>query len=153
MPHPIRTDAGFDKTLAWFSNIFTNEILIGVFNTILLTQIALVLTAILALLAFPFVSFKFSNKFTRAISHMFLVILRSTPEYILAYIFLQMFGPSMLPAALALMLHNGAIIAFLMGQQVNELDLRLDHTKKEKMNYIYMKYYQEFILSFWLFIL
>ena len=137
VPHPIRTNAGLDKTIDWFSNIFTNEILVGVFNTILLTQIALVLTAILAILAFPLISFKFTNKFGRIISHVFLVVLRSTPEYILAYIFLQMFGPSMLPAALALMLHNGAIIAFLMGQQTNELDLRLDVTKKKNELYLY----------------
>jgi len=137
VPHPIRTDAGLDKTIAWFSNIFTNEILIGVANTIVLTQIALVLTAILALITFPFISIKFSNKFFRGLSHIFLVILRSTPEYILAYIFLQMFGPSMLPAALALMLHNGAIIAFLMGQQTNELELRLDVTKKKNELYLF----------------
>jgi len=137
VPHPIRTDAGLDKTIAWFSNIFTNEILIGVANTIVLTQIALVLTAILALITFPFISKKFSNKFFRGLSHIFLVILRSTPEYILAYIFLQMFGPSMLPAALALMLHNGAIIAFLMGQQTNELELRLDVTIKKNELYLF----------------
>lgn len=137
VPHPIRTDAGFEKTVEWFSNIFTNEIIIGVFNTILLTQIALVLTAVLTLITFPFISFKFTNKFGRIISHIFLVVLRSTPEYILAYIFLQMFGPSMLPAALALMLHNGAIIAFLMGQQTNELNLRIDVTKKKNELYFY----------------
>jgi len=137
IPHPIRTNAGYEKTFEWFSNIFTNEILIGVFNTILLTQIALVLTAILALISFPFISLKFTNKFGRAIAHMFLVVLRSTPEYIIAYIFLQMFGPSMLPAALALMLHNGAIIAFLMGQQTNELNLRQDVTKKKNELYFY----------------
>jgi phosphonate transport system permease protein len=65
VPHPIRTDAGLDKTMAWFTNIFTNEIIIGVANTILLTQVALVLTAILALVSFPFISIKFSNKFSR----------------------------------------------------------------------------------------
>lgn len=137
IPHPIRTNAGLDKTIDWFSNIFYNEIVIGVFNTVLLTQIALVLTAILALISFPLISYKFSNKFSRILSHIFLVILRSTPEYILAYVFLQMFGPSMLPAALALMLHNGAIIAFLMGQQTNELSLRLDVTKKKNELYLY----------------
>lgn len=137
VPHPIKTGASFEKTYEWFYNIFTQEILTGVFNTILLTQIALVLTAILALIAFPLISTKFTNKFSRTLSHIALVVLRSTPEYILAYIFLQMFGPSMLPAALALMLHNGAIIAFLMGQQANELNLRLDVTKKKNELYFY----------------
>lgn len=138
IPHPIRTGKGFEEIFQWFSNIFFEEIIVGVFNTILLTQISLVLTAILALIAFPFISKKFvKNRLGRGLSHVFLVVLRSTPEYILAYLFLQMFGPSMLPAALALMLHNGAIIAFLMGQQVNELNLRLDVTKKKNELYLF----------------
>ena len=33
------------------------------------------------------------------------------------YLFLQVFGPSMLPAILALALHNGAIIAHLLGRE------------------------------------
>ncbi len=121
-----------------FESIF-DEIIVGVFNTILLTQISLVLTAILALIAFPFISKRFiKNRFARVLSHIFLVVLRSTPEYILAYLFLQMFGPSMLPAALALMLHNGgAIISFLIGQQVNEIDLRPNVTKKRNELYLF----------------
>ncbi len=43
----------------------------------------------------------------------------------------------MLPAALALMLHNGAIIGFLMGQQTDEIDFRLDVTKKKNELYLY----------------
>jgi len=138
IPHPIRTGKGFEESLAWFSNIFFNEIIPGVFNTILLTQISLVLTAILALVAFPLISKRFiKNKYGRGLSHIVLVVLRSTPEYILAYLFLQMFGPSMLPAALALMLHNGAIISFLMGQQVNEINFRLNVTRKKKELYLF----------------
>ncbi len=138
IPYPIRADKGFEATIEWFSKIFSNEIVPGVFNTVLLTQISLVLTAFLALIAFPLISQKFvPNRFLRVLSHIFLVILRSTPEYILAYLFLQIFGPSMLPAALALMLHNGAIISFLMGQQVNQLDLRLDVTKKKNELYLF----------------
>ena len=38
-----------------------------------------------------------------------LVIARSTPQYMLAYLLLQLMGPSMLPAISALALHNGAI--------------------------------------------
>ena len=138
VPYPIRTNKGFEATLQWFSNIFSNEIIPGVFNTILLTQISLVLTAFLALITFPLISKKFvQNRFSRGVSHIILVIFRSTPEYILAYLFLQIFGPSMLPAALALMLHNGSIISFLMGQQVNELVLRLDVTKKRNELYLF----------------
>jgi phosphonate transport system permease protein len=137
VPHPIRNDLGFDKTLAWFDNVFSNEILPGVFNTIVLTQLSLFLTALLALILFPLVSKKFFTKPARLTSHVILVILRSTPEYILAYIFLQLFGPSMLPAALALMLHNGSIIGHLMGNETNLLHLRPDVTKKRNEKYFY----------------
>jgi phosphonate transport system permease protein len=61
--------------------------------------------------------------------HLFLVVVRSTPEFILAYIFLQLWGPSMLPAIIALSLHNGAIIGHLMGRYSNEISLRPDHVQ------------------------
>ena len=137
IPHPIKNDLGFDKTYIWFSNIFFDEIIPGIFNTILLTQVSLVLTGILALFLFPFISYKFSNKYLRFSSNIVLVILRSSPEYILAYLFLSIFGPSFLPAALALMLHNGAIIAFLLGQESNLLKYRPDHTEKAISLYAY----------------
>jgi len=53
-------------------------------------------------------------------------VIRSTPEYILAYLFLQLWGPSMLPAIVALALHNGAIIGHLVGRYSNEIELRPD---------------------------
>ena len=42
----------------------------------------------------------------------------------MAYIFLQLWGPSMLPAIVALALHNGAIIGHLVGRRSNQLVLR-----------------------------
>lgn len=135
VPVPFKNNYSYDKTITWFSNLFSNEIVPGVFNTLLLTQVSLVLTAIFALVFFPIVSKKFSK--IPILGHIFLVILRSTPEYVLAYIFLSLFGPSMLPAALALMLHNGAIISFLIGTQSNELILRADSTNKKVELYFY----------------
>lgn len=137
VPHPIRNDLGMEKTMDWFHSIFTNEIAPGVFNTIVLTQLSLILTAIMALVLYPLISHKFVNKQSRFLTHIFLVILRSTPEYILAYIFLQLFGPSMLPAALALMLHNGSIIAHLVGHESNLVNLRPDATHKKVELYCY----------------
>jgi phosphonate transport system permease protein len=53
-------------------------------------------------------------------------MIRSTPEYILAYIGLQMLGPSMVPAIIALSMHNGAIIGHLIGRFADQLTLRAD---------------------------
>ena len=135
VPAPFKYDYSLDKTINWFSNLLFDEIMVGVFNTIVVTQLSLILTAIFALVFFPIVSRKFTK--IPFFGHIFLVVLRSTPEYILAYIFLQLFGPSMLPAALALMLHNGAIISFLIGNQSNEMELRVDSTKKSIELYLY----------------
>jgi len=148
VPAPFKYDYAYDKAILWFENLFFDEIVTGVFNTILVTQISLVFTAIFALVFFPIVS----NKFTKipVVGHLILVVLRSTPEYILAYLFLQLFGPSMLPAVIALMLHNGAIISFLIGKQSNEIDLGLEATnKKIELYFFYMipKLYSQ-ILAF-----
>jgi phosphonate transport system permease protein len=54
------------------------------------------------------------------------VVIRSTPEYILAFVLLQLWGPSMLPAIIALALHNGAIIGHLIGRFTETMNLRID---------------------------
>jgi phosphonate transport system permease protein len=58
-----------------------------------------------------------------------LVVARSTPEYMLAYLLLQLMGPSMLPAIIALSLHNGAIAGYLLGRQTDGLAFRADAPK------------------------
>lgn len=135
VPAPFKYDYSYDKTITWFSNLFSNEIVPGVFNTILVTQASLLFTAFFALIFFPIVSKKFTK--IPFVGHIFLVVLRSTPEYILAYLFLQLFGPSMLPAVLALMLHNGAIISFLIGKQTDELEFEQGTTKRKMERYFY----------------
>ena len=55
-----------------------------------------------------------------------LLVLRSTPELILTFLFLLLLGPSGLPAIIALGLHNGGLIAFLLAKQSEQLVLRND---------------------------
>jgi phosphonate transport system permease protein len=113
----------------WAQTLLTAQALPGIIATLVLTQIALVGTAFLSLAFFPLISKKFLGKYGRMFGHLFLVVVRSTPEFILAYIFLQLWGPSMLPAIIALSLHNGAIIGHLMGRYSNEISLRPDHVQ------------------------
>ncbi len=47
----------------------------------------------------------------------------------LAYVLLQLLGPSMLPAIIALAVHNGAILGYLMGRHSDALDDRPDAPK------------------------
>jgi phosphonate transport system permease protein len=131
VPHPLRVAETVDGvTLAalgdWLWRLLTTQALPGIVNTVLLTMIALVGAGILTLLLFPLISPKFFDRWGRGAGHVFLAIARSTPEYILAYILLQLWGPSMIPAIVALSLHNGAIIGHLIGRYTKELQLRPD---------------------------
>ena len=131
VPAPLRganlADAQtWDAFGNWLGMLLSDQALPGIIATVLLTQIALVGTAFLALAFFPLISEKFFGRVGRTIGHIFLVITRSTPEFILVYIFLQLWGPSMLPAIVALSLHNGAIIGHLLGRYSDEIRLRPD---------------------------
>jgi phosphonate transport system permease protein len=131
VPYPLRVAETFDDAAlralgAWMWDLLAHQAWPGLVGTVLLTQIALVAAGIVALLGFPLVSEKFLGRKGRAAGHLVLVVLRSTPEYILAYVLLQLWGPSMLPAVIALAVHNGAIIGHLIGHQTNVLRLRPD---------------------------
>lgn len=126
VPSPLKNEEGWAGMGAWLGELFVNQALPGIWNTVILTQIALVATGIIALLTFPLISTHFGGPARRTGGHVFLVILRSTPEYILAYILLQLWGPSMLPAVVALALHNGGIIGHLIGRQSSSIGLRPD---------------------------
>jgi phosphonate transport system permease protein len=131
IPSPIRNGdlagaAAWQNLANWLQELLLNQAIPGAIATVLLTQIALVLTGAVALVLFPLISEKFLGRIGRTLGHGFLVVLRSTPEIILAYVFLQLWGPSMLPAIVALALHNGAIIGHLMGRYSDNVRLRPD---------------------------
>lgn len=136
LPWPLRRE-GFldgtgtlslplDQTLNWLIERLTEQALPGIYHTVILTQIVLVGTSIVTLIAFPTISRHFASPIISRLSHYGLIIVRTTPEYILAYIFIQLWGPSMLPAIFAIALHNGAILAYLSGQNADSIRLRLD---------------------------
>ena len=134
VPAPVRNDSLWDAQTwsnlgDWLAMLFTDQALPGIVATVLLTQIALVGTAFLALALFPIISEKFFGRIGRTLGHLFLVVVRSTPEFILVYVFLHFWGPSMLPAIVALSLHNGAIIGHLIGRYSDEVALRQDSSR------------------------
>ncbi len=126
VPFPLRNGEGMTELWQWFSDLFMNQALSGIVNTLLLTQLALILTGLVALIWFPLISKLFFGLLGRSIGHLFLVVMRSTPEYVLAFILLTLWGPSMLPAIIALALHNAAIIAHLIGRYTDALSMRQD---------------------------
>lgn len=131
VPFPLRNgDVGNLATwtafASWLQPIVWNQVVPGVWNTIVLAQISLVGMGILALLLFPLVSHQFVGRIGQPAGRVLLVVVRSTPEYMLAYVLLQLLGPSMLPAIIALAVHNGAIVGYLTGRHADALDYRAD---------------------------
>ncbi len=134
VPVPLRNGAPADaETLsafaAWAWPIFTQQIIPGTIKTLILAQIALAAAALLALGLYPIVSRRFLGRTGHYLGRALLVVTRSTPEYMLAYLLLQLMGPSMLPAIIALALHNGALAGYLLGRQSDELTFRPDCPK------------------------
>ncbi len=119
----------WQATWNWAGFLIQQQVAEGVWNTLLLTIISLVASGILALVMYPFISPLFLNKGSRYLSHFLLVVLRSIPELMLVFVLLIMMGPSMVPAIVALSLHNGAIIAHLIGSASRNLQLRQDAPK------------------------
>lgn len=122
VPAPLRSGdigeaATWGRLWTWLENILVNQAMPGLTATMIVAQIALVVAGLVALIGFPLIVRPLTGRVGGLFGHIGLVIGRSTPEYMLAYILLQVFGPSMLPAVLALGIHNGAIIAHLLGRQ------------------------------------
>jgi phosphonate transport system permease protein len=131
IPSPLRDGALTSLTTwvalwGWFKPILVAQIVPGVVNTLVLSQIALAAMAITALVLFPLVSRRLAGAVGQRAGRVLLVVVRSTPEYMLAYLLLQLMGPSMLPAIIALSVHNGGIVGYLMGRHADALDYRVD---------------------------
>ena len=138
IPAPLRGTGIFDLQqfpvlLQWLWQIVRGDISEGVFNTVVLSIIALVASGVVTLILFPFVSKLFLNAPLRGVGHVSLVVFRSSPELILTFLMTLILGPSMLPAIFALSIHNGAIIAYLVGQYSNGLTMRIDANKGLKL--------------------
>jgi len=131
VPRPLRgadlaSGATWAAAAEWLWPILRNQVAPGMVNTLVVSQLALVGSAALALMLFPLTCRRFTGRIGRPLGRALLVLIRSTPEYMAAYVLLQLLGPSMLPAVVALVLHNGGIIGYLMGRHADTLQLRPD---------------------------
>ena len=134
VPAPLRIGdlgslATWSAFAAWLGTIAWNQVIPGAWTTVVVAQISLAGMGILALLLFPLVARRFAGRIGQPFGRVLLVVVRSTPEYMLAYVLLQLLGPSMLPAIIALAVHNGAIVGYLMGRHADGLDYRPDAPK------------------------
>lgn len=106
---------------AWLRLVLLDQATPGLLATFIVAQMTLVLMGLVAMSGFSLLVPRVVGALGARAGHVVLVVLRSTPEYMLAYLALQVLGPSMLPAILALGLHNGAIIAHLLGREGERL--------------------------------
>lgn len=119
------TDGDIVAAAAWYAGVFSREAWPALIETLLQTQLALVLTGMIALLVYPLASRALVGR-GRSAGRVLLLVMRSTPEMIFAFILLLLFGPSGLPAVLALALHNGGLIAFLLAGHSEQQAQRVD---------------------------
>lgn len=126
VPAPLRHGGGSSELWDWFAMLWQQQLWPGLWQTLVLGLGALLVTGLLALLLFPLTSPLFGSRATRLGGHGLLVVLRTTPEFFLAFLFLILLGPSMLPGILALALHTGAIVAHLTARFSEALRLRSD---------------------------
>ena len=126
VPMPLRQGGGLTELWQWFAMLWQQQLWPGLWQTLVLGLGALLLTGLLSLLLFPLISPLFGNRVSRTAGHGLLVVMRTTPEFFLAFFFLILLGPSMLPGILALALHTGAIVAHLTGRFSESLTLRAD---------------------------
>jgi len=127
----------WNALIDWSIEIMQTEAWEGLWNTVVLTQIVLVGSGIMALICFPFATKHLGNLCQRGFMHSFLLIFRTTPDYILAYVFVQLWGPSMLPAICAIILHNGAILGLLSTNNANAIQLRMDVAHSKISTYLF----------------
>ena len=117
VPAPLRHGGGLADFVAWILLLLQGQVLPGLVSTLVVAQIALVLTGLIAFATSGLTVPRVAGRAGSLAGHLGLVILRSIPEVMLAFLFLQIIGPSMLPAILALAIHNGAIIGHLLGRE------------------------------------
>ncbi|WP_258405350.1 PhnE/PtxC family ABC transporter permease [Shewanella mesophila] len=139
----IELSQGIDQFINWWQQLTFEQALPGMLATLVLALCALGATHLLAMWGYLAASRHLRGRLAANAGQLLLLILRSIPEYLLAFIFMMLLGPSMLPAIAALALHNGALIAYLVSRQdgaIKPSELycpRFDHFSYEILPRIY----------------
>jgi phosphonate transport system permease protein len=119
--------------LNWGRRIISQQVFPGIVATLILAFCVLGGTYFLTLVLLPFNTRLLMPNIVLVIMRGINLILRSLPEYLLAFVFMMLLGPSMLPAIIALALHNSGLMVFLMARQADTVAVpityqpRIDH--------------------------
>ncbi|MEI6895312.1 MAG: ABC transporter permease [Colwellia sp.] len=123
-------DIQWSSLYHWLSSLLSTQAMPGAITTITLALLALTTTHFVTLSAHAMTSKHLWPTPLTWLGQLTLLVGRSIPEYILAFIFLMLLGPSMLPAVIALAIHNGCVIAYLSVKQSNNFPPQQMHINK-----------------------
>nr|WP_250885857.1 ABC transporter permease [Shewanella jiangmenensis] len=118
--------AALGQSASWAFELLQTQALEGIGATLVLAFAALGLTHLLVCLLLPLGYTALIGRIGAGAQRFGLLLARSVPEYILAFVFMLLFGPSMLPAILALGVHNAGLIAFLSGKNIKDSGLETE---------------------------
>ncbi|MGX9463503.1 PhnE/PtxC family ABC transporter permease [Shewanella sp. A14] len=131
--HPLSTWFEIDnlsKLFDWSYALISQQVFPGMIATLVLAFCALGLTHVFTLVLLPFNTRLMMPKVVILIMRVVNLILRSLPEYLLAFVFMMLLGPSMLPAIIALALHNSGLMVFLMARHADSVNVPLTYKPK-----------------------
>ncbi|MCT8986065.1 PhnE/PtxC family ABC transporter permease [Shewanella phaeophyticola] len=117
----------FMSVWEWGDQLVRNQVIPGIIATLVLACCALGLTHMLTLILLPLNTRLLMPNWVTILMRAVNLILRSLPEYLLAFVFMLLLGPSMLPAIIALALHNSGLMVFLMARQSDEVTVPLTY--------------------------
>ncbi|MFT5706501.1 MAG: phosphonate transport system permease protein [Oceanospirillaceae bacterium] len=129
----------------WFVELLLEQGLSGIGQTITLTVLALAATLVFCVMAMPILVLMHNYVSINIVGKSVLLVARSTAEYILAFVLLLLLGPSMLPAMLALAIHNSALISYLLARNMYSLALPVKLTISEFLYKVLPSLYVNFI--------
>ena len=141
-PYPLQgRDFDASVALAWAGEVLSDRGWTAAGTTLAMSVAAVVLAALGALVLTPAAARTFANpepflpgprppgparrlfwKLVVAASRVILIFVRSIPEYVWAFIFLAILGPTAWPVVLALAFHNAGILGKLTAEVVENLE-------------------------------
>ncbi len=141
-PYPLQGQ-DFDTSVAitWASEVLSDRGWAAAGTTLAMSVAAIVLAAVAALILTPAATRTFATpepylpgprlpgrarrffwKLVVAAARAVLIFVRAIPEYVWAFIFLAVFGPTAWPVVLALAIHNAGILGKLTAEVVENLE-------------------------------
>lgn len=123
IPYPLQNeDFSLSLLLDWSFSILNNRGFDAALNTLSISIIAIVIAGLFSVIFSFLASQKNSARYIFIPTRVFLIFLRSIPEYLWAFIILMIFGPSLWTAIIALAVHNIGVLSKLTADIIDNLD-------------------------------